>query len=136
MLVRRSTATLVAGVSLAAALVLASGVQSTLGANAAGAPVTCSRTEQLAYVAANFPGAKGVVWLASANGHNRRRLFAAANPELSPDGRMVAVTEFGHSAGLRIFTVCGRLVGEYFGAREGVSGIVWSPDSGLVAAVV
>jgi len=135
MLIRLWTATLMAAVSLAAALVLASGAQSMLPAKAAGAPITCSRTEQLAYVSANFPGAKGMVWLASANGGGRRRLFAAATPELSPDGRMVAVTEFGHSAGLGIFTVCGRLVGQYFGPHEGVSGIVWSPDSGLVAAV-
>jgi len=129
-------ATLMAAASLCAALLLAGGAQGTVRARDAAAGAQCSRTQQLAYVAANFSGEKGMVWFAAANGRQRRRLFRAATPELSPDGRMVAVTEFGHSAGLGLFTVCGGRVGEYFSAHDAISGIAWSPDSSLVAAVV
>jgi len=136
MLARLWMAALVAGVSVGAALLLAGGARGTSGARAAATAVQCSRTQQLAYVAANSPGQKGMVWFAAVNGGGRRRLFRAATPELSPDGSMVAVTKFGHAGGLGIFNVCGGLVGEYFSAHDGISGIVWSPDSSLVAAVV
>src|ERR1019366_711704 len=136
MLARLWMATFLAGASLSAALLLAVGAQGTPRARAAVTAAQCSRTQQLAYVATNFPGEKGMVWFAAANGGERRRLFRAATPELSPDGAMVAVTEFGHAAGLGIFTVCGGRVGEYFSAHDGISGIVWSPDSSLVAVVV
>jgi hypothetical protein len=136
MLARLWMATLLAGAWLCVALLLASGAQGTPQASAAATSGHCSRTQQLAYVAANFPGKKGMVWFASANGTGRRRLFRAATPALSPDGSMVAVTEFGQSAGLGIFNVCGGRVGEYFSASDGISRIVWSPDSSLVAAVV
>jgi len=136
MLARRWMATLLAAASLCAAILLASGTRGTSRARAAVTAAQCSRTQQLAYVAANYPGEKGMVWFAAANGKGRRRLFRAATPALSPDGSMVAVTEFGHSAGLGIFTVCGGRVGEYFSPHDGISGIVWSPDSSLVAAVV
>ena len=136
MLARLWMATLLAGASFCAALLLAGGAQGTPRARDAATAAECSRTQQLAYTAANFPGEKGMVWFAAANGRGRRRLFRAATPELSPDGRMVAVTEFGHAAGLGIFNVCGGRVGEYFSAHDGISGIVWSPDSSLVTAVV
>jgi hypothetical protein len=136
MLARLWMATLLAGASLGAALLLAGGAQGTPRARAAATAAQCSRTQQLAYVAAKYPGEKGMVWFAAANGKGRRRLFRAATPELSPDGSMVAVTEFGHSAGLGIFTACGGRVGQYFSAHDAIGGIVWSPDSSLVAAVV
>lgn len=136
MLGRLWIAVLLAGGSLCATLLLAVGAQGTSRARAAATAAQCSRTQQLAYVAANFPGEKGMVWFAAANGRGRRRLFRAATPELSPGGSMVAVTEFGHSAGLGIFTVCGGRVREYFSAHDRISGIAWSPDSSLVAAVV
>ena len=136
MLARLGVATLLAGASLCAALLVGGEAQGTLRPGAAATAVQCSRTRQLAYVAAKFPGEKGMVWVAAANGRGRRRLFRAATPELSPDGSMVVVTEFGHSAGLGIFSVCGGRVGEYFSAHDGISAIVWSPDSRLVAAVV
>jgi hypothetical protein len=128
-------ATLLAGASLSATLVLAGGAQGTPRASTAAA-AKCSRTQQLAYVASNFPGQQGMVWMAAASGRGRRKLFPAATPELSPDGSMIAVTDFGHSAGLGIFTVCGGRVGEYFSAHDQISGIAWSPDSSMVAAVV
>ncbi len=136
MQVRMWTATLLAGASLCTALLLAGGAQGTPQVRSAATAAQCSRTQQLAYVAANFEGAKGMVWLAGANGGGRRRLFRAATPELSPNGSMVAVTNFGQSAGLGIFTACGGRLGEYFSAHDGISGIEWSPDSSLVAAVV
>jgi hypothetical protein len=136
MLARVWMAMLVAGASLCAVLLLAGGAQGTPRPRAAATAAQCARTQQLAYVAANFPGGKGMVWLAAANGAGRRRLVRAATPELAPDGAMVAVTAFSHSAGLGIFTVCGGRVGEYFSAHDTISGIEWSPDSSLVAAVV
>ncbi len=136
MLARRWVAGLLVGASACGALLLAGGAQGTSGARAAASAAKCSRTRQLAYVAANFPGEKGMVWFAAANGQGRRRLFRAATPKLSPNGSMVAVTQFANHSGLGIFTVCGGLAGEYFGPNDTVSGIVWSPDSSLVAAVV
>lgn len=136
MLARRWMAALLAGASLCAGLLVAGGAHGTTRARAAATAAPCSRTEQLAYVADTVGGARGMVWFADASGHGRRQLFPAATPELSPNGSMVAVTELGHSAGLGIFTVCGGRVGEYFTAHDGISGITWSPDSSLVAAVV
>jgi hypothetical protein len=136
MLARRWMATLLAGASLCAALLLAGGAHGTTRTRAAVASSHCSRTQQLAYVASNFAGEKGMVWFADANGAGRRRLFTAATPALSPDGSMVAVTQFGHAAGLGIFTVCGGRVREFFSAHDAISGIAWSPDSSAVAAVV
>jgi len=136
MLARLWMAALLAGASLSAALLLAGGAHGTPRARAAATAPQCSRTQQLAYVAAKFRGERGMVWLAAATGGGRRRLFRAATPELSPDGSMVAVTDFGHSAGLGIFSVCGGRVGEYFSADDAISGITWSADSSLLAAVV
>ncbi len=96
----------------------------------------CSLTRQVAYVAGNYASQKGIVWLAAANGSGRKRLFRAATPALAPSGRLIAVTEIGHSAGLGIFTVCGSRLGQYFSSRDAISGVVWSPDSTLVAAIV
>jgi hypothetical protein len=87
-------------------------------------------------VAGKYPGQKGMVWLAAADGAGRQRLLGAATPVLAPSGGMIAVTQFGGGAGLGIFNVCGRLVGKYFEPSEAVSGIVWSSDSSLVAAIV
>lgn len=122
---------------VAVALVAAAAAASRRLSGAAGTPpyAACPHTAQLAYVAASYSGQKGIVWLARADGSARQRLFAAVKPVLSPNGRMVAVRDFG-GAGLGIFTVCGGRVGEYFSPRDAVSGVVWSPDSSLVAAVV
>jgi len=106
------------------------------GAAVAGAsPAPCSRTAQLAYSAAKGPGEKAMVWLADANGSGRRRLVRAATPALSPNGEMVAVTKFGSSGGLGLFTACGGLAGHFFSSRDTISGITWSPDSSTIAAV-
>ncbi len=129
----RWVAALVTGALLSAALLLAGGAR---GMPSARAAAQCSRTRQLAYVDAKYAGAKGMVSVAAADGSGRQQLFEAATPELSPNGRMIAVTDFGGASGLGIFDVCGGLVGEYFSSRDAVTGIVWSPDSSLVAAVV
>jgi hypothetical protein len=60
----------------------------------------------------------------------------AADPVLSPNGEMVAATRFGGSAGLGLFTACGGLVGRFFSSHDTVTGISWSPDSSIVAAVI
>lgn len=126
-----------ASIALLCGVLLSGGV--TRGAAATGsaaAAAGCSRTAQLAYVAAKHAGAKGTVWLAAANGAGRQRLFSAATPALAPSGKLVAVTDPGHGAGLGVFTACGGLVGKWFGAREAVSGITWSSDSSLLSAIV
>jgi hypothetical protein len=77
-----------------------------------------------------------MIWLANANGSHRRKLLRAAHPVLSPNGKMVAVTRFGRSSGLGLFTACGGLVSKFFSSHDTITGISWSPDSGFVAAVV
>ena len=124
-----------AGVALLAAGLLLAGLAhgpAVAGARAA----SCSRTSQLAYSGGRYPGQRAVVWLANANGSDRRKLLRAAAPVLSPNGALVAVTRSGGSDGLSLFTVCGGLVGRFFGSHDTVSGVTWSPDSSTVAAVV
>lgn len=127
---------LLSGALLCAAVLLAGVARGAPPARSAAGSAPCSLTRQLAYVAANFPGKKAMVWLAAPNGSGRRRLFQAATPALAPSGRLIAVTQFSGSAGLGIFTVCGSRLGQYFSSRDAISGIVWSPDSSLVAAIV
>ena len=116
-----------------AAVLLLGGRLSERSARGAGA---CSATAQLAYVAAQHAGQRGTVYVAAADGSNRRALVRGETPVLSPDGRMVAVTGIGNGAGLGLYTACGGPVKTYFGAREGVSGVVWSPDASMLAAIV
>jgi hypothetical protein len=127
--VRRLLAPVAAGV-LATGLLLHG--QATAGASGG----SCSRTGQLAYSAATYAGGKAEVWLADADGSHRRRLVRAATPALSPNGELVAVTKFGRSGGLGLFTACGGLAAKFFSSRDTVTGITWSPDSSVVAAVV
>jgi hypothetical protein len=135
MLARLWMATLLAGASLGAALLLAGGARGTPRARAA-ATAASARARSNSPTSRPTTRGEGHGLVRRCERRGRRRLFRAATPELSPDGSMVAVTEFGHSAGLGIFNVCGGRVGEYFSAHDGISGIVWSPDSSLVAAVV
>jgi hypothetical protein len=118
----------------------AAAVLATLLLLPAAAPATpvapCARTAQLAYVAAAHAGQTGTVWLAAANGTARTRLLRAATPVLAPSGSMIALTRFGGSGGLGIFTACRTMVGKYFSARDAISGLAWSPDSSLLAAIV
>lgn len=107
-----------------------------LGTPAARSAAPCGRTAQLAYVSAASSGQRGMVRLASADGSDRRSLVRAATPALAPSGALVAVTRFGAAGGLEILTACGDVVGRYFRAADGVSGLVWSPDSSLLAAIV
>jgi hypothetical protein len=133
-LIQRGVVALLAAGSLATGLLL---VDAAHGPAVAGASaVSCSSTSQLAYSAGKYSGQKAMVWLANANGSDRRKLLQAAGPVLSPNGGMVAVTRFGGSAGLGLFTVCGGLVGRFFSSHDTITGITWSPDSRMVAAVV
>jgi hypothetical protein len=130
---RRLIAPLAAG-TLAAGLVLLGTVH---GQPAAGASdASCSSTAQLAYSAAKHPGGKAMIWLADANGSDRHALVRAATPVLSPNGEMVAVTKFDRSGGLGLFTACGGLVRQFFSSHDTITGVTWSPDSSIVAAVV
>jgi len=120
--------------TLAVSLLLVGTVrgQVTAGARAG----SCSSTSQLAYSAGKYSEQKAMVWLANANGSDRRKLLRAADPVLSPNGEMVALTNFGGSAGLGLFTVCGGLVSQFFSSHDSITGITWSPDSSTVAVVV
>jgi Tol biopolymer transport system component len=133
LVLRRFVAPLSAG-ALAAGLLLLGVVDRPAAAGASQAP--CSRTGQLAYSAAKHPGGKATIWLADADGSHRRRLLRAATPVLSPNGAMVAVTKFDRAGGLGLFTACGGRVGQFFSSHDTVTGITWSPDSSIVAAVV
>lgn len=108
----------------------------TLGAPAARSAAPCGRTAQLAYVTASYSGQRGAVWLAAADGSARRQLARAATPVLAPSGALVAVTRPGAAAGLEVLTACGDRVGTFFGAADHVSGMAWSPDSSMLAAIV
>jgi hypothetical protein len=132
--IRHRVLTLLAAGALAVGLVLLSTVHGQTAAGASAA--SCSRTSQLAYSAGKRPGQKAMVWLAGADGSHRRQLLRAATPVLSPNGAMVAVTKFGGSAGLGLFTDCGGLIGHFFTSHDTISAVTWSPDSSSVAAVV
>ncbi len=129
---RRSAALLGAGALAAGALLTMVGGHATAGASAA----ACTSTSQLAYSAAKHSGEKAMIWLADASGSHRRRLVRATHPILSPNGELVAVTDFGGAGGLGLFTDCGGPTGHFFSSRDTVTGVAWSPDSSLVAAVV
>ena len=132
--IRRGVVMLLAVGTLAVGVLLVGAVH---GQAAAGASVaSCSRTSRLAYSAGKYSGQKALVWLANANGSDRRKLLRAADPVLSPNGEMVAATNFGGSAGLGLFTVCGGLVSQFFSSHDTITSISWSPDSSIVAAVV
>lgn len=126
--------TVLAAGALAVGLLLVGTVHGQAASEASGAP--CSLTSQLAYSAAKHSGQKAMVWLANATGSDRRELVRAVNPVLAPDGGMVAVTRFGGSHGLGLFTVCGGLVSQFFSSHDSITGVTWSPDSSMVAAVV
>jgi hypothetical protein len=130
----RRLVVLLSGAAIAAGSVVFGLVDRPAAAGATQAP--CSRTGALAYSAAKYPGGKATIWLADADGSHRRRLVRAATPALSPNGALVAVTKFGRSGGLGLFTACGGRVGQFFSSHDTVSGITWSPDSSIVAAVV
>jgi hypothetical protein len=132
--IQSKVATLLAAGTLAVGLLLVGTLHGQAAAGASAA--SCSTTSQLAYSAGTHPGQKAMVWLANANGSNRRKLLRAADPVLSPNGEMVAVTNFGGSAGLGLFTACGGLVRQFFSSHDTITGITWSPDSSIVAAVV
>jgi hypothetical protein len=131
---QRRLGMLLAVAALAGGLLLVGAVHGRAAARANAA--SCSKTSQLAYSAGEYSGQKAMVWLADANGSNRRKLMRAAKPVLSPNGEMVAVTRLGGSAGLGLFTVCGGRVGRFFSSRDTISGVSWSRDSSVVAAVV
>jgi WD40 repeat protein len=131
--IHRTVVTLLAAGTLAVGLLLVG----TVHGQAAGATAApCSRTSQLAYSAAKQSGEKAMIWLANANGSDRRALLRAEDPVLSPNGEMVAVTKFDGSAGLGLFTACGGLIGQFFSSHDTITGVAWSPDSSIVAAVV
>jgi hypothetical protein len=132
--IRRRVGMVLAVGTLAVALLL---IGAGHGRAAAGArAASCQRKSQLAYSAGKYSGQKAMVWLANANGSGRRKLVPAANPVLSPNGEMVAVTNFGGSAGLGLFTACGGRVSQFFSSHDTITGISWSPDSSILAAVV
>ena len=132
--IQRRVVVLLAVATLAVGLLSVGTVHGQAAAGASAVP--CSRASQLAYSAGTYSGQKAMVWLANANGSDRRKLLRAADPVLSPSGEMVAVTNFGGSAGLGVFTSCGRLVSQFFSSRDTIAGVTWSPDSSIVAAVV
>lgn len=132
--IQRRVVMLLAAGTLAVGLVLVGTVHGQAAAGASAA--SCSSTSQLAYSAGKYSGQKAMVWLANANGSDRRKLLRAADPVLSPNGEMVAVTNLGGSAGLGVFTACGEIVSRFFSSHDTIAGITWSPDSSIVAAVV
>ncbi|MGO9750710.1 MAG: hypothetical protein ACLP8S_15795 [Solirubrobacteraceae bacterium] len=134
--IQRRVGMLRAAGTLAVGLLLAGTVHGQADAGAGAASCSSTSTSQLAYSAGKYSGQKAMVWLANANGSDRRKLLRAADPVLSPNGEMVAVTSFSSSAGLGLFTACGGLVSQFFSSRDTITGITWSPDSSIVAVVV
>jgi hypothetical protein len=132
--IQRRVVMLLAAGTLAVGLLLVGTVHGQAAAGASAA--SCSSMSQLAYSAGKYSGQKAMVWLANANGSDRRKLLRASDPVLSPNGEMVAVTSFSSSAGLGLFTACGGLVSQFFSSHDTITGITWSPDSSIVAAVV
>lgn len=88
----------------------------------------------LAYVTAGRRGRPTYVWLARADGSGARRMAAGEAPLLSPDGQKLALARVGsRRSALLILSPRRRAVGEYFGFRQGVEPLAWSPDSRYLA---
>ena len=75
------------------------------------------------------------IWLADATGGHPRKLGPGYQPQLSPDGQLVAAT--GASAKgplLLIYSASGKVVGKFYkAARFSVVPTAWSPDSRYLA---
>jgi Tol biopolymer transport system component len=70
------------------------------------------------------------IWRARPDGTHRVRLVKGRNPQLSPDGRLVAYTRSPHE--LYVVPISGgkpRLLRRLVGEKAFISGFVWSPTS-------
>lgn len=84
------------------------------------------------------------VWLASANGSDRRLLGPGEQPLLSPDGQSVAASLFGiapgpdeHGPALGLYPASGAPVVDYLKLEAGIATpLAWSPDSTYLAVYV
>jgi Tol biopolymer transport system component len=75
------------------------------------------------------------VWAASANGSNARKLGVGDQPQLSPNGKLIAVASAGpHGAGIVIFNAGGGTFGKFLGGLTfAATPVAWSPDSRYLA---
>jgi hypothetical protein len=91
---------------------------------------------RLAYVTETATSASNV-WLASANGSERKLLGVGSQPLLSPNGQSVAVSLFGATPGLAehgpsvgVYSSSGAPVADYLDLETAIATpLAWSPDS-------
>jgi hypothetical protein len=91
---------------------------------------------RLAYVTETTTSASNV-WLASADGGERKLLGVGTQPLLSPDGRSVAVSLFGaapgpeeHGPSIGVYSASGAPLAGYFDLETATATpLAWSPDS-------
>jgi hypothetical protein len=111
------------------------------GAAAEGAaPSTATSSQRLAYLTETATGTPKV-WVAAANGSDRRLLGSGQQPLLAPSGEAVAVSLFGASAGneeqgpsLGIYPAAGGPIANYLSLETATATpLAWSPDSRYLA---
>jgi hypothetical protein len=99
---------------------------------ASGATAASAGTVKVAY---EKSGHSEQVWVVNADGSHGTRLGAGEQPLISPDGTMVAASEFGpHGHALVIYSTSGKPKQGYLNlATTSASALAWSPDSRYLA---
>jgi hypothetical protein len=92
------------------------------------------RSPRLAYVTGNGTGTDHV-WIADANGANRRRVGVGDEPLLAPDGTAIGASVFGdRGPALVLFQTATAGVSHYFDLRRATAvATAWSPESRFLA---
>ncbi len=110
-------------------MIAAAGVMTALLGSATQAPAA---TVKVAY---ETSGRSEQVWVVNADGTGRRRLGTGEQPLVSPDGALVAATEFGpHGRALMVYSTTGAPAQGYVNlATTSATPLAWSPDSRYLA---
>jgi Tol biopolymer transport system component len=94
------------------------------------------RTQLVYAVATSFSASHSWIWRARPDGTHRVRLVEGRNPQLAPNGRLVAYARSPRE--LYVVSISGgrpRLLRRGVGKHAFVSGFVWSPTSRQIATV-
>lgn len=90
-------------------------------------------TAALTYVTGHY---QYTVWLANASGSGARKLTAGQRPQLSPNGKLVAVVNSADNS-VGLYSTTGRLLGTFPRASGySIYELAWSPDSRFLAVAL
>ena len=77
--------------------------------------------------------AGGAIWRANVDGSRPVRLASGTNPQISPDGRLVASTRVSPASGIFVIPAGGGKAEVIKGLAAGNPNLVWAPNSRLLA---